>query len=200
MLPISVFGPVSWYASIKASPTPVFDLHEHFIKQTWRSRYCVATANGAQILSIPVVRKNHTPIVEVRIDYQKKWPSVHLRTLETAYKKAPFFEHYFPFVERIILQQNEYLVDLFRDGYQWLSPTLILPPINESVAFEPYQTNDYRKAFVQAHPASLLFGEYSQVFNDRLPFIRDLSILDLIFNKGPESVYYLNQCAAHLHA
>jgi hypothetical protein len=198
MLPISVFGPVSWFATIKASPKPVFDVHEHFIKQTWRSRYAIATANGLQTLSIPTIRKNHTPIHEVMIDYQRKWPSEHLKALETAYKKAPFFDHYLPCIEETLLSRKERLVDLFNHSYSWLSPTLALPEISVSQIFTPYAVNDFRLKFDATHPMSMHFNAYAQVFDDRCSFDRDLSILDLIFNLGPESMFYLNECAAFL--
>lgn len=178
------------------------ELFETYPKQTFRNRCVVMSANGLQVLSVPVskVFGNHTMTKDMKISYQTPWQQIHQRTFEASYKSSPYFDHYFPFLENLFNSKTETLIELNEKA---LHTILQLLSCSKEITYtadyqkDISQVKDYRHTF---HPKKSfdksLFPPYYQVFSDRFPFEADLSILDLLFNEGPMAMQYLKRIAA----
>ncbi len=111
---------------------------EHFPKQTYRNRCYINTAHGVKILSVPLQdRHGKILIKDVRVKSGKQWRNSHWRTIESAYRKAPFFDYYFEELKNILFKEHEYLLDLNYDLLSFcLRSTRIQKRISASVAYE----------------------------------------------------------------
>jgi len=204
MLPIllstSYFPPVSWMASAIQAKSTTIEIHETYPKQTYRNRCHIATSSGILGLTVPVkkVNGNHTKTADIQIDYSTNWPQLHWRSVVTAYNKSPYFLYYRDIFEPVFLKKPMLLVELNHEILIRLF-TALDNKHAELIYTREYelrpQTPDYRNAF---HPkikpgvaGSLDFPRYIQVFEEKLGFLPDLSIMDLLFNLGPESIGYL---------
>jgi len=129
-------------------------------------------------------------VKDIRIDYSKRWQQVHLRAMISSYKSSPFFEFYFENIEKIISKNHEFLLDLNICLIQMVSGILKLEKTtSHSSHFEPVENMDYDFRY-RISPKRIFpyqSKEYMQVFNSSNGFVTGLSIVDLIFNKGPES-------------
>ena len=176
-------------------PSPVIEIWETYHKQTYRNRCCVMTANGVQSLSVPVVKVNgnHTMTKDVVVSYKEHWPQIHRRCLESAYKAAPYFDHYIDFLRPIFETRFELLIDLNDAALQAVLKMLkVKKEIVHTTDYIKPIDNDFREAFTpKAQPDMGRFRKYYQVFSTKFPFAPDLCVLDLIFNEGPESIPYL---------
>lgn len=168
---------------------------ETYPKQTHRNRCYIASANGLLPLSVPVKRihGNHTLTSEVVIDYGQPWFKKHWRAIESAYRNAPFFEYYAPEIWDTLQKPYDRLVDLNFSLYRIIAKRLkldqeIIPTENflPYVGLKDYRQLDYRKE----HTCNLLLPSYKQVFDDRHPFSGKVSVLDILFNLGPEAALY----------
>ena len=183
-------------ARFLADPRPVIEVHETYHKQTYRNRCKVMTANGVQQLSVPVVKVNgnHTTTQDVVISYKEHWQQIHRRCLESAYKATPYFDHYYDYLRPIFEGHFERLVDL-NDAA--LKAVLKMLKVNKEIVhttdYVRETENDLREAFNPKKQADAnLFPTYYQVFSEKYPFAPDLSVLDLVFNEGPEAMGYLS--------
>ena len=175
----------------------VIEVFDTYHKQTYRNRCLVMTANGVESLSVPVVKVNgnHTMTKDVVISYKEHWQQIHRRCLESAYKASPYFDHYYDTLKPIFETRFERLIDLNDTA---LKAVLKMLKVNkETVHTTDYVKvveDDYREAFSpKATVDAQQFQEYYQVFNNKFPFTPDLSVLDLVFNEGPEAITYLDK-------
>ncbi len=191
-VPLLYAGPISFYRTLIDLEKPTFDVHENFIKQTFRNRCRILTAQGIADLIIPIAKPHaKVPMRSIEISYAEPWPKHHLRALQTAYGASPFFEYYDYLLAPIFDSQPKHLID-----FNLAIHAFILKAINFndnsflSKGFEPYTANDFRLIFSPKTESPEL-PQYQQVFGYNNPFVNDLSVFDLIFNLGPESLAYL---------
>ena len=175
---------------------PVVEIWETYHKQTYRNRCRVMTANGVESLSVPVVKVNgnHTMTKDMAISPIEPWQHIHSRCLESAYKASPYFDHYYDYLRPIFEGHFERLIDL-NDAA--LKAVLKMLKVNKEIVhttdYVREAENDLREAFSPKKQADAsLFPTYYQVFSEKYPFAPDLSVLDLIFNEGPEAMDYLS--------
>lgn len=198
LLPTAYLPPVSYAACMVREGSVTLEAHEHFIKQTIRSRCAIAGANGPLFLSVPVAHSNRwrTKIKDLRIADDQLWQKVHLKSIRSSYGKAPFFEYYFDELEAVLSKKQDFLFDL---NYALLDLTCSYLKqrisFSESIEYtEPGQyEKDLRSAWNQDNAAGRMTPEYYQVFTDKHGFLRDLSILDLLMNTGPEAMDILKK-------
>lgn len=192
---IQYFGSIHYYHTILKHPEILMEQHEYYIKQTCRNRSYILTANGTMPLIIPVIHhSNKEPVHQKEICYKEKWYKKHLNAIISAYKKAPFFEYYADDLLIFLLHPEEKF--LFNFNLKLITKVLSLLDNNTRIEFSkdyiPHYTNDYRNYFDKTTPLPQeLEISYLQVFSDRFPFQRNLCVLDLIFNLGPQSKDYL---------
>ena len=170
------------------------ELFETYQKQSCRTRTNVMTANGIQTLTIPVIKTNgnHTLTKDIEISYKESWQQVHLRCLESAYRKSAYFDYYFPYFEKIYKQKFNTLVEL---NDFCLKTILKIMKAKKDYSFTTdferiIDENDYRISLSKG-TNKIEMKPYYQVFADRHGFIPNLSIVDLLFNEGPNSIHNL---------
>ncbi len=179
---------ISYFLSCLKNDSISIDIHEHFIKQSYRNRCTIAGPNGKQSLIIPVIHNDlsHTPIKDVKISYDINWRIIHHRSILTAYSNAPFFEYFEDHFNFIIGKKHTYLIDL---NMEILEKLLTIFRRKTEISFtteysESYtiNCNDLRTIF---HPKKVFeIKPYHQVFADKNGFLTDLSIVDYLFNCG----------------
>ena len=161
------------------------ELFETYQKQSCRTRTNVMTANGIQTLTIPVIKTNgnHTLTKDIEISYKESWQQVHLRCLESAYRKSAYFDYYFPYFEKIYRQKFNTLVEL---NDFCLKTILKIMKVKKDYSFTTdferiVDENDYRISLSKG-TNKIEMKPYYQVFADRHGFIPNLSIVDLLFH------------------
>ncbi len=202
LLSTTYFGPVQWYQKLNRHTTSLIERHESFVKQTYRNRMVIATANGIQTLSIPVTHGESMLITDIRISDHANWRHVHWNALASAYGESAFFEYYQDDIRPFYEKKWEFLFD-FNQAIMYKMAELL--DIRPNIAYtenyikptEPCSTDrpvDYREAIRPKKPLPDDYfepREYYQVYGQRHGFIPNLSILDLLFNQGNEAILYL---------
>ncbi len=197
LLSTAYLPPVSYFMLIDGAGEIFIEKEENYPRQTYRNRCKILSSNGPLVLSVPV-KKGGVPkakIKDVEIDYTKRWQNIHLRALTASYNSAPWFQFYFEKIEKIINSGPRFLIDLNTDLlFTILEFLKIKKNIGFTYVFEPAADadNDYRYRLIPKNESSFETREYIQVFNYRTGFMPGLSIIDLLFNMGPESAEYLH--------
>ena len=207
LLQTTYFGPIQWYQKLYRYDHCLIEQYDSYQKQTYRNRCLIATANGVQALTVPVesdkreVISDKCLVKDIRISDHNQWRRVHWNALQSAYNESPFFDYYaddlHPFFER----KYNFLVD-FNEAIRQKICELI--DIQSQVEYTSSYTSaitpqtsalvDYRDVIHAKHPQpddTFEAKRYWQVFQHKHGFLPNLSILDLLFCMGPESVFYL---------
>ncbi|TYB77060.1 WbqC family protein [Bizionia myxarmorum] len=190
------FPNIAHFVAISQAETVTFEMADNFQKQTYRNRTYIYGANGKLLLNIPVVhtQKNRQQYADVLIHNEEKWQRNHWRSLESAYKTSPFFEYYEddlkPLFEEPASNLLHYNIACFETVCDCLQLEL---DIKETATFEknPMGSTDLRFLVQAKGEKAPEFEPYTQVFDDKHDYINNLSILDLLFNEGPNAVNYL---------
>ena len=190
------FPNIAHFVAIANADAVMFEMDDNFLKQTFRNRTYIYGANGKLALNIPVIhtQKNRQKYRDVKIFNETKWQDLHWKSLLSAYRTSPFFEFYEDELQPLFNMKADYILDYNLTCYDVVCECLQLDvPVSKS---EIYQKNienkhDYRFLVNAKKEPSLEFDTYTQVFNIKHGFIPNLSILDLLFNEGPNAVNYL---------
>lgn len=206
IFPTAYMPPVIYFAKLLRHDMITIEAHETFPKQTWRNRCSIASAQGRLDLIIPVKKPNgnSTKTGEVCIDFGQKWQNNHWRAIESAYNKTPYFLYCSDALHDLIYSDTASLIELNSNLLRFF---LKFFKLNKQISYTPSyipsgSACDLRK---QLKPKALPilsesdFPVYYQVFSDRLPFLPNLSVLDLAVNEGPAGVEYLYNIARLLH-
>jgi hypothetical protein len=188
--------PIDYISIINGAEEVLVETQESYLKQSYRNRCYILTASGPQLLSVPVYNRsvNKTLIKDIRIDYSKRWQQVHTRAIRSSYGSSPYFQYYFEEFERSINRSYEFLFDLNMDLLHLVSKLIRLNiKIGLTEVFAPPEstTGDYRYSIKPSRSGNYEAREYVQVFRQENGFVPGLSIIDLIFNKGPDSSEFL---------
>lgn len=195
LLSTAYLPPAEYLSVINNATIVTIEKEESYHKQTYRNRCRILTANGVMNLTVPVMKSsiNNTPVKDITIDYSKRWQQVHLRAMIAAYNSSPFFQYYFDDFEKIILKNYKYLLDLNEKLLVLIIDILkINVQLTFSSSFSPPDNgeNDFRYRITPRIIPAYEIKKYSQVFSQG-DFMPGLSIIDLIFNMGPDSKSHL---------
>jgi hypothetical protein len=202
LLSTAYFGPIQYYLQLHQSTDPVIESCEHYVKQTYRNRCIIATANGLMPLSLPIEKSStgKTDIRDVKLSNHSNWQHLHWNSIESAYNSSPYFEFYADDLRSFFEYKPNYLFDLNESIRVKIYDLL---DISDNVRYTtdylreeeiPEEWQDLRYTF---HPKKekqdpgFAIKPYYQVFKQKFGFLPNLSILDLLFNMGPESIFYL---------
>ncbi|MDR1672111.1 MAG: WbqC family protein [Bacteroidales bacterium] len=197
LLSTAYFAPVRYYSKLLANRPVTLERHENFNRQTYRNRCTISTANGLLDLVVPVLHetKPKIPVTQIRIAYHTPWQKLHSKAIESAYRRSPFYEYYMDDLMPFFTERHVYLYDLNLKILRTVCRLANIPlHITESDTFaissEVYEDrrNDiHPKAGKQSDDPSFSPAPYTQVFQNKSGFLPDLSILDLLFNAGPDT-------------
>ncbi len=192
LLPTAYLGPIEYYSILLHHPNSVIEKYESFIKQTIRNRCEIYGSNGKLLLTIPKKRdsKSNRIIKDIQISYAYDWQKQHWKSIESSYNSSPFFIFYRDEIYPVFMQKKQFLLD-----FNLQLQNKILEILN--IEYETNLTITYIKetdkvdlrAYQQINNN---YKEYQQVFSYKCSFKQNLSIIDLLFNLGPESKTYLN--------
>lgn len=194
---------VQYFTKILSFDKVYIEHSENYIKQSYRNRCTILSANGPLDLTIPVSRaeSDKIPIKELKIDYSKRWQAIHLKAIESAYRNSPFYLYYMDDIVAVYEQKIEGLWDF---NTTILKELLSLVGINNKIV----PTTIFKQPDIELidfsesiHPKpknakpdnTFQNVRYYQVFESRFGFIPNLSIIDLLFNNGPSSIDLLSQ-------
>lgn len=216
---MTYFGPVQWYQKLHRHQTVFIEQHDSYVKQTYRNRCIIATANGLQALTVPVERTaniSDTAVADtsdattdtcascndIRISDHGNWRHLHWHALMSAYSETPFFEYYADDIRPFFEQRWDRLYDFDMAICRRMCELLdICPDIRLTTEYVRADDVtpasgllDLRDTINPKHPlpdTDFTPRRYYQVFECKHGFQSNLSILDLLFNMGPESILYL---------
>ena len=200
LLASTYFGPVQWYQKLNQSDCCLIERHDHFVKQTYRNRCVIATTSGLQALTVPIERYEgaHCEMRDIRISDHGSWRHLHWNALQSAYGESPFFEFYADDLSPFFERWWEFLFDFNTAITRKMCELLdIHPQIAFTEAYasaEEEGVTDFRDVIRPKHPLpddGFRPRRYYQVYEQKHGFQPNLSILDLLFNEGPEAVLYL---------
>tara|TARA_B100000073_G_scaffold261393_1_gene221057 strand:+ start:3356 stop:3964 length:609 start_codon:yes stop_codon:yes gene_type:complete len=178
------------FKTIINSTNILFEVNDHYVKQTLRNRTSIHAANGKLNLSIPVKFSStkKEKYKDIRICYDSNWQKIHLKSIESAYKNSPFYDFFEDYFINFYNKKEKFLVDLnfssIRLIFEILEKELNCSFTNEYL--EKYvDLTDYRSLLTNKNfNEKANFKNYTQVFQEKNGFIENLSSIDLIFNKG----------------
>ena len=187
LLTTAYFPPIEYFAQL-AKCSVFIDGTEHYQKQSWRNRCRILGANGPEDLRFPVVHDGKRAITEVLVDYRTDWVRRSEYAIETAYYSSPFFEYYRDELFAILDSHPQTLWELNSRITEFFCRKIGIP--SPGVLLEAPQGEVERIIIHPKVPSCWQERPYWQVFRDKFGFVGGLSIMDLLFNEGPESICF----------
>ncbi|MDR1682155.1 MAG: WbqC family protein [Candidatus Symbiothrix sp.] len=190
LLSTAYLAPVEYYAQLYQRPV-IIEQWDNYVKQSYRNRCIIATTNGLQTLSIPTVKPNTLKCLtrDIRIAEHGEWRHLHWNAIVSAYNSSPFFEYYEEDFRPFYEKKYEFLFD-FNERLRETVCRLMhfSPQVSYSSEYLKNPDLDLREAIHPKKPSlRQSFPPYYQVFEQKFGFQADLSIIDLLFNMGPEA-------------
>ncbi|WP_431135899.1 WbqC family protein [Psychroserpens mesophilus] len=197
------FPSIAHFVAMAKAETLVFEISDNYQKQTYRNRATIYGANGRLDLNIPVhyTQKNRQLYKDVNISNIDNWQDLHLKSLESAYSASPFFEFYIDDLKPLFEVEANNIMDFNFKCLEFIFECLQLPfeyETTQRFQKKPINTLDARPLANSRKEIDQNFTPYAQVFDDKHGFLQNLSILDLLFNEGPNTTIYLESQKLHL--
>lgn len=196
LLSTAYFAPIPFYAVAIRSNNIYIEQFENYIKQTFRNRCEILGANGIISLIVPVVksRRSKTLIKDMRISYDVDWQRNHWRTIFSAYGSSPYFDYFkddiFPFFntkENFLIDYNLKIHNTICELLEIENKTILTSDFEKI----PECFQNFREIISSKNKMlnnQFQTEKYTQVFSEKTGFMSNLSILDLLFNEGPNSI------------
>ncbi len=197
LLSTAYLPPIQYVALLLQKGSAQIEIWEHYVKQSYRNRATILSANGPLDLIMPLEKTQgcKTLLKDVKIAYSDRWNAEHWNAITSAYNSSPFFEYYRDDLERFFTEKFKFLIDY---NAELLQTILSLLQIHCDCSFTQEFTkpnslaDDFRYTISpKIAVENVDFPEYTQVFEDKFDFVPNLSIIDLLCNEGPESKEYL---------
>lgn len=190
------FPSIATFVAVAKAENIVMETQDNYQKQTYRNRCYIYAANGKLQLSVPVnfSQKNRQKYSEVTIANNYNWQDNHFKSLESAYRTSPFYEFYIDELQPLFTETFNSILDFNLKCFETICECLQLETnISKTEIFEKNPTNlkDLRNLVNAKKETILPLEPYTQVFDTKHGYINNLSILDLLFNEGPNTISYL---------
>lgn len=196
--------PIQYVAKIVSHSNIDIEVYESYAKQSYRNRCLILGCNGILPLSIPVIKVNgnNTLTKDIVIDYSTNWQKLHWKAIESAYRNSTYFDFVADVLNPFYSRREELLINF---NSSLLSEILNFIEVEKRISFTndflktyPLDVDDFREVI---HPKSQNQSidnsfkpiKYYQVFDDRFDFKPNLSVIDLLFNEGLESLNIIEQ-------
>jgi len=189
------FPPVDLFIHLIKSSHEIIFISDEYKKMSFRNRCVIAGSNGPIILSVPLIggRNQRTPMHEILIDNRQPWQSHHWKSICSCYNHSPWFEFYKESLSGLFLRKFSSLMDWDLACFEWITRQLQLRIKMETTVMDqtPADINLVNRFLPRDLEKFLPIVRYPQVFEDRTGFIPHLSILDLLFCAGTNSLKFL---------
>jgi len=202
ILSTAYFPNLQYFSKIVNCDKVIIEQYENFSKQSFRNRTEILTSNGKQSLTVPIIKKSGSKqlIKDVLIDYSNNWQDIHFKTLQAAYLSSPFYEFYIdtfiPFFEKeykFLFDFNILLIETLLNEIQTNNTIELSEEYNSSYNFPDYRSSIHPKQKFHKEDKQFNTVKYLQVFSEKYGFVPNLSILDLLFNEGPNAMNLLTK-------
>lgn len=200
LLSSAYFGPVQWFQKLHRYDRCLIERYDNYVKQTYRNRCVIAATGGPQTLTVPIERYDGSKCLmrDIRISDHGAWRHVHWNAIVSSYGESPFFDYYaddiLPFFERRWKYLYDFNLDITHTVCSLLDIRPVIEPTSDYIRTEDVAVDDFRDAIRPKHPlpdAAFEPRPYYQVYSRKHGFLPNLSILDLLFNEGPEGIFLL---------
>jgi hypothetical protein len=193
----SYFSPISQFQQLVNDENIIFEIFDNYQKQTYRNRCNIYSPNGLLSLTIPVLHTKtlHQKTKDVKIENSFSWQKNHFKSLQNSYRSSPYFEFYEDDLAPIYEKSHKFLLD-----FLFLTQELSFEMLQIDIHFSKttsYEVDypksiDFRNLVDAKSKRIFEIESYKQVFDNKYGFISNLSILDLLFNEGPNAISFLN--------
>lgn len=204
ILTTAYLPPIQYFAKLVSYPIVTIEIHDTYAKQSYRNRCVILSCNGPLSLTIPVIRQNgnHTLVKDIKIDYSTNWQKNHWKAIESAYRTSAYFDFVadvmFPFYkskEQFLFDHNSKITT---ELLNFIGIYKTIKESSEYVKEYSIDCDDFRnvihpKPQYQTNDLQFKPSTYFQVFGDRFNFTPNLSIIDLLFNEGLNSLSVLEK-------
>jgi hypothetical protein len=198
LLSSAYFGPIQYYSKLFHCDEAYVERFDHYMKQTYRNRCVIMTTNGPQSLTVPIEGFEGAKCFmrDIRISDHGNWRHLHLNALESAYGESPYYEYYIDDIRPFFEKRWDYLYDFNMEICLKMCDSIDIHPniIPTDTYMQNDEMDDFRESIRPKHPLpdeNFQSRKYYQVYQQRFGFVENLSILDLLFNMGPEGIFYL---------
>lgn len=184
---------VAYFAYLTKQETSYFATDTHYQKQTFRNRSEIYGANGKLNLIIPIIHKKQTFQLDqdVEISYEINWQKEHWKSICSAYRSSPFFEYYEADLDPFFDKKTKSLFDFNLSLIEKIMMLLELPYSFQKISFNKEKDQRIDELLLAKKRPVIQQEKYIQVFVSKLGFIPNLSILDALFNLGPNCAFYI---------
>ena len=198
------FPNIAHFVAMVHSNKVYLEVCDNYQKQSYRNRTKILGANGKLALTVPVAysQKNRQLYKDVKIANENDWQLKHLKSLQSAYRMSPFFEFYIDDLMPLFKNQFDFILDFNLQCFEILLDCMQIELIAEKTKIfekEPKGKTDLRAMALRNFKIKS-FNNYTQVFSEKHGFISNLSILDLLFNQGPNTELYLRKQTLEIDA
>lgn len=179
---------IAYFQELISNPSIEFHLNDQYHRQSYRNRTEIVGPNGKMILSIPTQKLDpgHRKFENIRISYSEPWLKQHWKSFESAYRRSAYFEFYEDKLSSMYQKPSfEYL---WQFNFELIKRLLKVLKIEKEIILNNEQEIEY-----ESYKQLNFKREYNQVFNNKMPFIENLSIIDVLFNMGPNAKEYIIQ-------
>ncbi len=199
LLSTAYLAPIQYYSKLLKYGEVFIEIHENYPKQTYRNRCNIYGANGLLCLSIPVKKiQTKTKTKDIKIDYVTNWQKLHWKSIESAYRSSPYFEYYADDFLPYFTKKTDFLID-YNAALQEMIIDLIgfqvkINLTNNYILAAELESDDFREIInpkKNVNDSNFKSVEYIQVFSSKTRFIPNLSIIDLLFNVGSDTLSLL---------
>lgn len=193
----SYFPSILQMCAVAQAKKVYFEVHDNFQKQTYRNRAYIAHSNGELLLNIPILKEKNTSrkTADIKPAYFEDWQAHHYKSIVSAYNSSPFYEYYIDDLMEFFEEKPESLLDynsaIFKRICELIELDIEVNTTEEFLFEMPENTLDGRLLIDAKTDFKHEFTPYIQVFQENYSFIPNLSILDLLFNLGPNTLSYL---------